>query len=119
MANLAVVLMQKGQPALLYLVPCTLGVMVWMARGRQELQDLWHGPAALTPPYFSASLLGMTPREAGGVDGDDGSDATGDGGQDGEYRPMGGTIAVLPPLTHDASSRTGYDSSVAESTATM
>ena len=100
MANLAVVLMQQGQPALLYLVPCTLGVMLWMARGRKELEDLWRGPTALTPPYFSASLLGMSTRESDGG-GEEHSSNTGNNG----YSPDQGvgTIAVLPPLSCNAS----------------
>ena len=47
MANAAVYLMQMGQPALLYLVPCTLGTLSFMGWRRQELQDLWDGPRAI------------------------------------------------------------------------
>uniref|UniRef100_A0A7N0T9A2 PA domain-containing protein n=1 Tax=Kalanchoe fedtschenkoi TaxID=63787 RepID=A0A7N0T9A2_KALFE len=31
-----------GQPALLYLVPCTLGVIILLALARGELRELWH-----------------------------------------------------------------------------
>lgn len=47
MANIAVHLTQMGQPALLYLVPCTLGTLVYMGWRRQELKDLWDGPKAI------------------------------------------------------------------------
>ena len=39
LANVAVVLMQRGQPALLYLVPCCLGTMAVV--GRKEWSDMW------------------------------------------------------------------------------
>lgn len=47
MANVAVVLMKKGQPALLYLVPACLGAMVVVGKVRGELRDLWKGPEVL------------------------------------------------------------------------
>lgn len=47
MANTAVYLMQMGQPALLYLVPCCLGTMGYMGWRRKELQQLWDGPRVL------------------------------------------------------------------------
>jgi hypothetical protein len=43
MANAAVYFMQMGQPALLYLVPCTLGTLTFMGWRRHELNDLWDG----------------------------------------------------------------------------
>ncbi|KAK9668554.1 hypothetical protein RND81_13G068300 [Saponaria officinalis] len=39
---LALYLMEQGQPALLYLVPCTLGVVVILGLVRGELKDLWN-----------------------------------------------------------------------------
>jgi signal peptide peptidase-like protein 2B len=45
MANCAVVWMQRGQPALLYLVPSCLGTLLVL--GRHELKDLWKGPKHL------------------------------------------------------------------------
>jgi signal peptide peptidase-like 2B len=45
MANAAVYWMRMGQPALLYLVPCCLGTMLYI--GRHELQQLWDGPRVL------------------------------------------------------------------------
>jgi len=47
MANVAVYLMQMGQPALLYLVPCCLGTMVALALKRSEMGELWRGPKVL------------------------------------------------------------------------
>jgi len=47
MANMAVYLMNMGQPALLYLVPCCLGTMCFMAWKRNELNSLWEGPKAI------------------------------------------------------------------------
>jgi cytoskeletal protein RodZ len=45
MANIAVVLMERGQPALLYLVPACLGTMFFI--GRKELGELWRGPEVI------------------------------------------------------------------------
>merc|ERR1712137_667672 len=39
----ALTIMQMGQPALLYLVPGTLGTTLVLALCRGELQDLWDG----------------------------------------------------------------------------
>jgi hypothetical protein len=47
MANAAVYVMNMGQPALLYLVPCTLGTMSFLGWRRQELRQLWEGPRVL------------------------------------------------------------------------
>ena len=47
MANAAVYLMQMGQPALLYLVPCCLGTMVYIGHRAGELKDLWDGPRVI------------------------------------------------------------------------
>eukprot|EP00535_Pseudo-nitzschia_heimii_P006816 CAMPEP_0197185936 /NCGR_PEP_ID=MMETSP1423-20130617/12920_1 /TAXON_ID=476441 /ORGANISM="Pseudo-nitzschia heimii, Strain UNC1101" /LENGTH=792 /DNA_ID=CAMNT_0042637117 /DNA_START=104 /DNA_END=2482 /DNA_ORIENTATION=+ len=47
MANAAVHLMEMGQPALLYLVPCTLGTMIYKGLKRNELTSIWNGPKIL------------------------------------------------------------------------
>lgn len=47
MANAAVYLMNMGQPALLYLVPCCLGMVVFIGWRRGELSDLWEGPRVI------------------------------------------------------------------------
>jgi signal peptide peptidase-like 2B len=44
MANMAVYLMEMGQPALLYLVPCCLGTVLGMGYRRNEIKELWDGP---------------------------------------------------------------------------
>jgi len=46
-ANIAVYVMNMGQPALLYLVPACLGTMVVLGKRRNELDDLWHGPKVI------------------------------------------------------------------------
>ena len=48
MANVAVYVMQMGQPALLYLVPCTLGTMSFIGWRRSELLELWDGPRLIS-----------------------------------------------------------------------
>jgi Signal peptide peptidase len=47
MANLAVYVMNMGQPALLYLVPCCLGTFSFMSWRRNEFNSLWEGPRAI------------------------------------------------------------------------
>eukprot|EP00547_Thalassionema_nitzschioides_P005059 CAMPEP_0194208276 /NCGR_PEP_ID=MMETSP0156-20130528/6766_1 /TAXON_ID=33649 /ORGANISM="Thalassionema nitzschioides, Strain L26-B" /LENGTH=695 /DNA_ID=CAMNT_0038935207 /DNA_START=236 /DNA_END=2323 /DNA_ORIENTATION=+ len=44
MANAAVYLMNMGQPALLYLVPMTVGTLSFLGWRRKELAMLWEGP---------------------------------------------------------------------------
>jgi len=41
--DIVLLAMEQGQPALLYLVPCTLGVISFVAWCRGELHDLWTG----------------------------------------------------------------------------
>jgi hypothetical protein len=47
MANAAVYIMQMGQPALLYLVPCCLGTMMYIGHKSRELKELWEGPRVI------------------------------------------------------------------------
>jgi len=47
MANAAVYLTEMGQPALLYIVPCTLGTMIYKGWKRNELISLWNGPTII------------------------------------------------------------------------
>jgi len=42
-ANVAVRLMAMGQPALLYIVPCTLGPTLLLAKLRGEFAGVWDG----------------------------------------------------------------------------
>lgn len=59
MANVAVYVMEMGQPALLYLVPCTLGTMSYLGWKRLELRALWEGPKML---QLADSIVYGTPR---------------------------------------------------------
>lgn len=56
-ANLGVVLMRKGQPALMYLVPCTLGLLSVIGWRRGILGKLWDGPPELQPGYQNGLVL--------------------------------------------------------------
>ena len=47
MANVAVYVMDMGQPALLYLVPCTLGVFCAVSHREGTLPMMWRGPPSL------------------------------------------------------------------------
>jgi len=47
MANFAVVWMERGQPALLYIVPACLGTMVAIGYWKGELWELWKGPKVI------------------------------------------------------------------------
>jgi len=47
MANVAVYVMEMGQPALLYLVPLTVGTIAFLGFRQGELKDLWEGPRVL------------------------------------------------------------------------
>jgi signal peptide peptidase-like protein 2B len=61
MANIAVYVMEMGQPALLYLVPCCLGTMVYMGKKAGELSDLWDGPRAIR--FCETLLYGAASQE--------------------------------------------------------
>ncbi|KAI9917675.1 hypothetical protein PsorP6_012405 [Peronosclerospora sorghi] len=43
MANVAVAVSNMGQPALLYLVPTTLGALLVLAKRRGDLDTMWTG----------------------------------------------------------------------------
>jgi len=47
MANAAVYMMQMGQPALLYLVPCCLGTICFLGWKRGEIKDMWKTPKVI------------------------------------------------------------------------
>mmetsp|Transcript_54279 Transcript_54279/g.129362 ORF Transcript_54279/g.129362 Transcript_54279/m.129362 type:complete len:532 (+) Transcript_54279:95-1690(+) len=55
---LALIWMRSGQPALLYLVPCTLGTTLLLARSRRELSSLWSGAS-----QDSAQLMEVPNRQ--------------------------------------------------------
>jgi signal peptide peptidase-like protein 2B len=61
----ALVIMHMGQPALLYLVPGTLGTTLCLALGRGELGCLWEGWAAKDRGAWAAKAL----QEASDTDG--------------------------------------------------
>ena len=61
----------QGQPALLYLVPATLGAVWWRAMRRTEVPALWHG--SMLEPASSSDR-----PDPGGSD----------GSESGEYKPM-------------------------------
>jgi len=94
-----------GQPALLYLVPCTLGAIVWRARSRDRrareeqgargggsgnahFWSLWVG-AWKWHKYNTQACPGLNDVEAGGDGDGDGDDDGGDGGNAGPFEPYG------------------------------
>ncbi|KAM1797612.1 hypothetical protein ACFX12_031775 [Malus domestica] len=46
----------NGQPALLYLVPCTLGVVVILGLIRRELKQFWDYGAEVSPSSVELSV---------------------------------------------------------------
>ena len=68
MANMAVYVMEMGQPALLYLVPCCLRTMVYMGKKAGELADLWKGPHAIRS--YEALMYGDAPQVESAVEAD-------------------------------------------------
>ena len=54
----------QGQPALLYLVPCTLGAVWWRGWRRGELRALWHG-TVLDPPADAVAADDLSGRDGG------------------------------------------------------
>jgi hypothetical protein len=66
MANAAVYLMKMGQPALLYLVPCTLGVFCAVAAREGKLLEMWKGPPVLNPAPAPAHAHTHTQGGEGG-----------------------------------------------------
>ncbi|KAJ8564304.1 hypothetical protein ON010_g7041 [Phytophthora cinnamomi] len=67
LANIAVVVTGSGQPALMYLVPCTLGVLAVVGWRRGILNKLWEGPPELIPGYARREST----TSGGGLDLDD------------------------------------------------
>jgi len=58
-AMIAVVLMKRGQPALLYIVPACLGTVFVL--GRHELGELWRGPQVI---QMADRIVGLDPNAA-------------------------------------------------------
>jgi len=92
MANMAVYLMQMGQPALLYLVPCCLGTISFLGWKKGEMKELWDGPDAIRNAdamlYGEYDHNGPPGHDDGGVYVDEGNGA-------GDRFPP--TIAQIPP----------------------
>mmetsp|Transcript_39867 Transcript_39867/g.119980 ORF Transcript_39867/g.119980 Transcript_39867/m.119980 type:complete len:1066 (-) Transcript_39867:213-3410(-) len=76
MANVAVFLMKKGQPALLYLVPACLGTMLVAGKLRGELKDLWKGPPVLRKADRLEGQLRWVRGRGGGGGGGNGATGT-------------------------------------------
>ena len=72
MANAAVYLMEMGQPALLYLVPCCLGTMVYIGHRAGELKDLWEGPRVIRS--VDALMYGGGEHQVTATEGNDDND---------------------------------------------
>lgn len=87
-AQVAVVLMERGQPALLYIVPCCLGTV--FVTGRHELGKLWRGPTVIQTadrilsldPNASALRVTRMPDDATDVETD----------SEGEEGPAGAAV---------------------------
>ena len=65
----------QGQPALLYLVPCTLMPFALLAWRRGELAEMWEGPG-----WSAAIERGRTPLHSGEMSGEWGQDIEESGG---------------------------------------
>eukprot|EP00752_Nemacystus_decipiens_P009947 g8870.t1 len=83
MANMAVYVMAMGQPALLYLVPCTLGLFVFLSYNDGTLRTMWDGP-----PSLSAEHAGYDGLLSDGGNGDVGVGGV-DGGRQGDRLGLG------------------------------
>ncbi|CAN0121420.1 unnamed protein product, partial [Ectocarpus sp. 6 AP-2014] len=54
MANMAVYVLAMGQPALLYLLPCTLGLFLFLSYNDGPLRMMWDGPPSLSTEHWRA-----------------------------------------------------------------
>eukprot|EP00904_Undaria_pinnatifida_P002749 jgi/Undpi1/12475/HiC_scaffold_5.g02146.m1 len=99
LANMAVYVMAMGQPALLYLVPCTLGLFVFLSYSDGTLRSMWDGPPSLSAEHAGYDGLlsdGSSPRgkiEGGGQGGGRGS---GRGGESPSSSMSGALLEVSP-----------------------
>eukprot|EP00163_Fabomonas_tropica_P026808 TRINITY_DN504_c0_g1_i4.p1 TRINITY_DN504_c0_g1~~TRINITY_DN504_c0_g1_i4.p1 ORF type:complete len:607 (+),score=101.88 TRINITY_DN504_c0_g1_i4:226-2046(+) len=93
---LAVKLMNKAQPALLYIVPLTLGPTVLWAWRRGDLRTMWQGPGDSVQDQ-SVELLDVPPSDDDDNDDDDDDDDDGDNDDDAQGLLAGQT---LPSLGH-------------------
>ncbi|CAM9516340.1 unnamed protein product [Ascophyllum nodosum] len=81
MANMAVYVMGMGQPALLYLVPCTLGLFAFLAHSDGTLRNMWEGPASMNVEHLGYDGLLSEESTVGTKEGI--------GGLRGEHRYLG------------------------------
>lgn len=107
MANAAVYLMQMGQPALLYLVPCTLGTMAYLGWKRGELRALWDGPKVIA----TADEIVFGRRQAQGAEGtsrenSDEEDVAGSSLEVGEREYVDDETGDVPLLTTNTGAST-------------
>eukprot|EP00578_Thalassiosira_sp_NH16_P024652 CAMPEP_0181092762 /NCGR_PEP_ID=MMETSP1071-20121207/9086_1 /TAXON_ID=35127 /ORGANISM="Thalassiosira sp., Strain NH16" /LENGTH=949 /DNA_ID=CAMNT_0023174953 /DNA_START=5 /DNA_END=2854 /DNA_ORIENTATION=- len=61
-AYIAVWATNRGQPALLYLVPACLGTTLFLGWRRRELSDLWVGPKAMRKANKMVAMAGRIPE---------------------------------------------------------
>lgn len=83
MANMAVYVMAMGQPALLYLVPCTLGLFIFLSYNDGTLRSMWDGPPSLSAEHAGYDGLlsdGSSPRAKPEGGGQGGGRSSGRGG---------------------------------------
>jgi len=65
LTTVMILVMNRGQPALLYLVPFTIGVTVITGLIRKELKSLWKGDSPISRPVDELQLLHSNPEENG------------------------------------------------------
>jgi len=101
-------LMNKGQPALLYLVPCTLGMISIYAYFSGHLRLMWKG---LTPPKSDIESRALEPISAHGDD-DDNTPFVDSANTEGELQDVvsvdEGVNAIKAALAGEAENTTSY-----------
>lgn len=88
-ANAAVILMATGQPALLYLCPCTLIPVALLAHARGDWGAMWHGPRTVNTAAAEQVMTGDA-----GTAGVTGGDVAGGGGR--PSHAEGGNNGTVP-----------------------
>lgn len=61
---IALFIMKKGQPALLYLVPCILTTGIVIALVRKEFRKLWTGKMVLTSQHVHLAMRNLNEPQA-------------------------------------------------------
>lgn len=76
-ANLAVYMMRRGQPALLYIVPCTLATMFFIGWKNQELLSIWIGHRKIKiAEEIKHAVIFIGPNQVGVIPLGDGGDVS-------------------------------------------